>query len=146
MFQSIQPAHTTVSTSLHTLSKKWEYSHARTIKTRQWSFAWKGEGETMYVAGTGENGKKKKFSYSNCAELAYQIHRLTTLGQAWADLTVHYHLEGKPSSPKVSQAQFLKSHNSVAEYPLAHHTHLPKASLGRQRGFKYTTESQLVQP
>lgn len=59
MFQSIQPAHTVVSNSLHTLSKKWEYSHARTTKTRQWSFAWKGEGEKRHVVGTGEIGKKK---------------------------------------------------------------------------------------
>lgn len=39
-----------------------------------------------------------------------------------------------------------KSHNNVAEHPLSHHTHLPKASPGCQRGFEYTTELQLVQP
>lgn len=39
-----------------------------------------------------------------------------------------------------------KSHNNVAEHLLSHHTHLPKASFGYQRGFEYTKESQLVQP
>lgn len=49
MFQSIQPAHTMVSTSLHTLSKKWEYSHACTIKTRQRSFTWQGASDRTHV-------------------------------------------------------------------------------------------------
>lgn len=135
MFQSIQPAHTTVSTSLHTLSKKWECSHAHTIKTRQWSFTWKGEGERIHLVWTGENGKKK------CSFL-------TPTAQNWCSRCKGSPPFGRPEqiSPCINTLKQhhqdqkhprfnSKSHNNVAELPLSHHTHLPKASLGCQRGF-----------
>lgn len=148
MFQSIQPAHTMVfhnwyNFSGHTLKEMRIFT---CMKTRQWSLTCKGEGERIHVVWTGENGKKI------CSFLTLTAQNWCTRFKGsppfhrpeWISPCINA-LKQNHQDQKYPRFNS-KSHNNVAEHPLPHHTHLPKVSLGCQRGFKYTTESQLVQP